>query len=283
MRKQMIENAAYEVATQVRAVEDSIEAALTEIAELQARMSCARVVDSAPASSHSHAAFEQLAAPLSGLVAARGAIVGCHAALAEAQGQGPGPAHRRASATATNARRRRRSADLRDRRLNRRIDRRRAHAGPVAPSMLPPISSGSCWSWSCGYALLRARRTTSASRRSSACWRRRRDQLVLRRCADAATRASRPACCSSTSRCFAGFLCVALRSERFWPLWVAGLQLTTSFGPCAEGDRRSAWCRGPMRPRASSGAIRSCSSSRRHLAQHSGERASPPDRRTASA
>lgn len=29
---------------------------------------------------------------------------------------------------------------------------------------------------------------------------------------------------------FAGFLAVALRSERFWPLWVAGLQLTTMFG-----------------------------------------------------
>ena len=26
---------------------------------------------------------------------------------------------------------------------------------------------------------------------------------------------------------FAGFTAVALRSERFWPLWVAGLQLTT--------------------------------------------------------
>ena len=38
MRKEMIENAAFEVATQVRAVEDSIDAALTEIAELQARM-----------------------------------------------------------------------------------------------------------------------------------------------------------------------------------------------------------------------------------------------------
>ena len=37
MRKQMIEDAAYEVATQVRAVEDSIEAALIEIAELQTR------------------------------------------------------------------------------------------------------------------------------------------------------------------------------------------------------------------------------------------------------
>ena len=27
---------------------------------------------------------------------------------------------------------------------------------------------------------------------------------------------------------FVGFLAVALRSERFWPLWVAGLQLTIS-------------------------------------------------------
>jgi hypothetical protein len=29
---------------------------------------------------------------------------------------------------------------------------------------------------------------------------------------------------------FSGFLAVALRSERFWPLWVAGLQLTTMMG-----------------------------------------------------
>jgi hypothetical protein len=29
---------------------------------------------------------------------------------------------------------------------------------------------------------------------------------------------------------FAGFLMVALRSERFWPLWIAGLQLTTMMG-----------------------------------------------------
>ena len=49
MRKQQIENAAYEVATQVRAVEDSIEAALAEIAELQARMVRARGVTRAGA------------------------------------------------------------------------------------------------------------------------------------------------------------------------------------------------------------------------------------------
>jgi hypothetical protein len=29
---------------------------------------------------------------------------------------------------------------------------------------------------------------------------------------------------------FCGFLWVALRSERFWPLWVAGLQLTSILG-----------------------------------------------------
>lgn len=28
----------------------------------------------------------------------------------------------------------------------------------------------------------------------------------------------------------AGFIWVALKSERFWPLWIAGLQLTTMFG-----------------------------------------------------
>lgn len=33
----------------------------------------------------------------------------------------------------------------------------------------------------------------------------------------------------------AGFVTVALRSERFWPLWVAGLQLTTSIGHLLKG------------------------------------------------
>ncbi|MGH6783465.1 MAG: hypothetical protein ACREBP_02455, partial [Sphingomicrobium sp.] len=28
----------------------------------------------------------------------------------------------------------------------------------------------------------------------------------------------------------AGFTWIAMKSDRFWPLWVAGLQLTTSFG-----------------------------------------------------
>jgi len=33
----------------------------------------------------------------------------------------------------------------------------------------------------------------------------------------------------------AGFITVALRSNRFWPLWVAGLQLTTSIGHILKG------------------------------------------------
>ena len=33
----------------------------------------------------------------------------------------------------------------------------------------------------------------------------------------------------------AGFVVVALRSDRFWPLWVAGLQLTTAIGHLLKG------------------------------------------------
>src|SRR5688500_12008266 len=33
----------------------------------------------------------------------------------------------------------------------------------------------------------------------------------------------------------AGFIMVALRSKRFWPLWIAGLQLTTSLGHILKG------------------------------------------------
>jgi hypothetical protein len=89
MRKQMMENAAYEVATQVRAVEDSIEAALIELAELQTKMVRARAVTGA-AFITSHPAFEQLAATTTGLIAARGGIASCHAALAETRKSIPG-------------------------------------------------------------------------------------------------------------------------------------------------------------------------------------------------
>jgi hypothetical protein len=89
MRKQLIEDAAFEVATQVRTVEDSIEGALAEIAELQARMVRARGVTRASMVS-SHAAFELLAETMTSLVAARGRIANCHVALAETKQTIPG-------------------------------------------------------------------------------------------------------------------------------------------------------------------------------------------------
>jgi hypothetical protein len=89
MRKQMIENAAYEVATQVRVVEDVIDASLAEVAELQARM---MRVNSVAQTGYGtiHPALEKLAAAVAGLIETRGAIVGCHAALADAKGKVPG-------------------------------------------------------------------------------------------------------------------------------------------------------------------------------------------------
>lgn len=89
MRKQMIENAAFEVATQVRAVEESIETALAELAELQSKMIQARAV-SGIGFAKSHHAFEQLAETTSKLVAARGGIASCHVALAETKQFVPG-------------------------------------------------------------------------------------------------------------------------------------------------------------------------------------------------
>jgi hypothetical protein len=89
MRKQMIENAAYDVATQVRAVEDSIDLALAELGELQGKMVRVRSVAGVSAGT-GHDAFEKLAGALTALVGARGSMVGCHAALVDAKAQVPG-------------------------------------------------------------------------------------------------------------------------------------------------------------------------------------------------
>lgn len=89
MRKQMIQNAAFEVATQVRVVEDTIDSALAEVAELQARIMHANSIAGVGFGAV-HATLEQVSAALSGLVATRGAIVGCHAALADAKTRVPG-------------------------------------------------------------------------------------------------------------------------------------------------------------------------------------------------
>ena len=89
MRKQIIENAAYEVATQVRAVEDVIDSALSEIAELQARV---MRVDAVAGVGYGviHPTLQQLSAAVIGLVESRGAVVACHEALAEAKCKVPG-------------------------------------------------------------------------------------------------------------------------------------------------------------------------------------------------
>ena len=89
MRRQIIQDAAYEVATQVRVVEDTIDSALAEIAELQARILRANAVAGVGFATV-HPTLEQLASAVGGLVATRGAIVGCHAALADAKVKVPG-------------------------------------------------------------------------------------------------------------------------------------------------------------------------------------------------
>ena len=89
MRKQIIENAAYEVATQVRAVEDTIDAALSEIAELQARIMRVNAV-AGVSYGVIHPPLRQVSAAVSALVETRGAIVACHEACVVAKGQIPG-------------------------------------------------------------------------------------------------------------------------------------------------------------------------------------------------
>jgi hypothetical protein len=89
MRREMIEKSAYELATQVREVEDVIDAALAELAELQSRL-----VRTTGVTGIAHVriqkAFDQLSATTGSLVAARGTIGNCHAALAEAKQFVPG-------------------------------------------------------------------------------------------------------------------------------------------------------------------------------------------------
>ena len=89
MRKQAIQDAAFDVATQVRAVEDTIDSALSEIAELQTRISTAKSV-AGVSSGVIHPSLQKLASAVTGLVETRGEIVACHEALAEARGKVPG-------------------------------------------------------------------------------------------------------------------------------------------------------------------------------------------------
>ncbi|HEU4704864.1 MAG TPA: hypothetical protein VFS45_04050 [Sphingomicrobium sp.] len=89
MRKQQLENAAFDVATQVRAVEDTIDSALAEIAELQSRVMRVNAIAHVGVGTI-HGTLEQIATAITGLVATRGAIVACHSALVDAKGKVPG-------------------------------------------------------------------------------------------------------------------------------------------------------------------------------------------------
>lgn len=89
MRKQVIEHAAHEVATQVRTVEDCIEDALIEIADLQSKMLRARGA-AGVGTATGHAALEQLAVTVQALVAARGGMANCHGELRDAKQFVPG-------------------------------------------------------------------------------------------------------------------------------------------------------------------------------------------------
>lgn len=89
MRKQMIEAAAHDVATQVRTVEDTIEAALAEIAELQGRMIRARATFGI-ATATGHEAFVELVAATASLVQARGSMANCHMSMKETTQLVPG-------------------------------------------------------------------------------------------------------------------------------------------------------------------------------------------------
>jgi len=89
MRKQLIENAAFDVATQVRAVEDCIDATLIELAELQSRMARARGVMGVGVATGQEA-FVQLGVTMQALVSARGTMGQCHGELASAKQFVPG-------------------------------------------------------------------------------------------------------------------------------------------------------------------------------------------------
>jgi hypothetical protein len=89
MRKQQIEATALDVAVQVRVVEEAIEAALMEIADLQGRMIRARAV-AGVATATGHGALAHMGTALTGLIAARGGMAECHVALVEAKKSVPG-------------------------------------------------------------------------------------------------------------------------------------------------------------------------------------------------
>ena len=251
MRKQMIEHAAFEVATQVRAVEDTIDTALAEIAELQARMVRARSTAGIGVAT-GHGAFEQLAAALQGLVAARGGMANCHAELVEAKSFVPGPAH------GVLRRRRRMPAARRPAPTCASLPEligRTSDPSPAALAMLSPIISIILLLMpSPPTHSLRGRSDERLGRRRSACSRPSPPGLSCRRPPNAIPE-SRSACLIVDFLTLAGFVGIALRTDRFWPLWVAGPATDDAWSLTCSRLSRSIWCPTLMPLPAASGSI----------------------------
>ena len=255
MRKQMIENAAYEVATQVRAVEDSIEAALAELAELQARMVHAPSPSPASASSTSHAAFEQLAATTSGLVAARGGDrqLPCRAGRSQADKS-------RACARSPSA-----TTSARPKTGHRRPSRRRLNKGLTGPQAM--WSGRRPWlrSHLQSLLLLVVRLCACCAAGATSGWSRvicvaRRASRRPRRCRRSRHRYSRPRDRRPAGR-RRGARRLHRRRPAVRPLLAAvgrGPAADDQLGHAAEGDRPRPGAAAYARGARASGAIRSC-------------------------
>ncbi|WP_265569949.1 hypothetical protein [Sphingomicrobium nitratireducens] len=89
MRKQAVETAAWEVASQIRTVEEQIEEAIAQLAELQTRMIRARATANVNVAL-GHEALAKVASSLTGMVSARGDIALAHAILKETAQHVPG-------------------------------------------------------------------------------------------------------------------------------------------------------------------------------------------------
>jgi hypothetical protein len=89
MRKQMIWNAVHEVGIKTRAVEELIESALAELAELQSRL--IQVSNVAGVSySTLQESFEGVAGTINDLVRVRGSMAQCHKTFVETKEMIPG-------------------------------------------------------------------------------------------------------------------------------------------------------------------------------------------------
>ena len=223
MRKHIIETAAHEVATQIRTVEDCIEDALAEIADLQGKMIRARASAgmSPPRRVTPPSNSLQPRSRRSSRHAAEWPIATAHWSMPANSSPAFAPYR---GAMARNARRSPRPTCV--------SSRNRALTGPQRCGPVPTVmGTHQIFFWaflalSCGYAL----------------WRGRSDERIVAAACLVASIATRFAISPLQSRyasvesglvmidllMLLAFIWIALNSQRFWPLWVAGFQLTNS-------------------------------------------------------